>query len=333
MPGRTACSSAAIRAPSASAITTGLARYPRGVPELPDVEIYVEALRARIGERRLECCRLKSPFLLRTALPPLVQASGRQIESVARLGKRIVFELGPSGRAGEGDWLALVLHLMIAGRLHWKARGAALARRTDLAAFDFETGTLVLTEAGTKKRASLHVLGERAGLAALDRGGLEPLEVGLAAFAERLRGAPHTVKRALCDPRLFHGIGNAYSDEILHRAKLSPLARAPRLDEAEVARLHAAMRAVLGEWVERLRAQARGGFPEKVTAFRPEMAVHGKFQQPCPVCAAPIQRILRADNEVDYCPRCQTGGKILKDRVLSQLLKDDWPSSLEELEE
>jgi formamidopyrimidine-DNA glycosylase len=276
---------------------------------------------------------LKSPFLLRTAVPPLAEAGGRVVERVARLGKRIVLELGPSGRGGESAWLALVLHLMIAGRLHWRLCGATLAKRTDLAAFDFESGTLVLTEAGTKKRAALHVVGERRGLAALDRGGLEPLTAGLTEFGTRLRGARHTLKRALCDPRVLSGIGNAYSDEILHRARLSPLARVPTLDDEELTRLHAAVRAVLIEWVERLRAQAGGEFPEKVTAFRVEMAVHGKFGEPCPACAAPVQRILRADSEVNYCPRCQTGGKILKDRVLSQLLKDDWPSSLDELEE
>jgi formamidopyrimidine-DNA glycosylase len=303
------------------------------VPELPDVELYVEALRERVQGRRLEACRLKSMFLLRSAVPPLAEASGRPVVALGRLGKRIVIELGPGPRPGGPAWLALVLHLMIAGRLHWRERGAALAKRTDLAAFDFEGGTLVLTEAGTKKRAALHVVGERAGLAALDRGGLEPLTADRAAFAARLGAARHTLKRALCDPSVFSGIGNAYSDEILHRARLSPLQRAENLSKEEVSRLFEAVQTVLAEWLARLRVQAAGEFPTKVTAFRPEMAVHGKFRQPCPVCAAPVQRIVRAENEIDYCARCQTGGRILKDRVLSQLLKDDWPRSLEELEE
>ena len=303
------------------------------MPELPDVALYVEALERRILGRRLEGVRLKSLFLLRSAVPPLAAASGRTVTGLARLGKRIVLELGPGPRAGEPARLYLLLHLMIAGRLHWKERGAALPRRTDLAAFDFEDGTLVLTEAGTKKRASLFVVADEAGLAAHDRGGLEPLVCELAAFEERLRGSRHTLKRALCDPRLFSGIGNAYSDEILHRAKLSPLQLAHNLEPAETARLFDAVRATLNDWIERLRAETGDGFPAKVTAFRPGMAVHGRFGQPCPVCNAPIQRIVRAENEVNYCPRCQTGGKILKDRALSVLLKDDWPSTLEELEE
>jgi formamidopyrimidine-DNA glycosylase len=304
----------------------------RAVPELPDVALYVEALAARLVEVPLEAVRLKSTFLLRSAVPPLAAAIERTVRGVGRQGKRIWIELGPSPRAGEPEGLFLVLHLMIAGRLHWRARGVPLPRRTDLAAFDFAPGTLVLTEAGTKKRAALHVT-DAAGLRALDRGGLEPLEADLATFTARLASVGCTLKRALCDPRLFAGIGNAYSDEILHRARLSPLQRAPNLTDEERARLHAATRAVLSEWLEHLRREAAGAFPEKVTAFRPGMAVHGRYREPCPVCAAPIQRILRADNEVDYCPRCQTGGRILKDRVLSQLLKDDWPRSLEELEE
>jgi formamidopyrimidine-DNA glycosylase len=303
------------------------------VPELPDVEVYVEALRSRVDGQVLTGCRLKSPFLVRTAVPPLAVAAGRVVERVGRLGKRIVLHLGASGRAGEPERLVLAVHLMIAGRLHWRERGAALAKRTDLAAFDFEPGTLVLTEAGTKRRAALHVLANEAGLAGLDRGGLEPLGCDLAGFTARLTAAPHTVKRALCDPRVLSGIGNAYSDEILHRARLSPLQRVSNLSAEELARLHGALQTVLREWTERLRTAAAGRFPEKVTAFRPEMAVHGKFGQPCPACAAPVQRIVRAENEVNYCPRCQTGGRILKDRALSQLLKDDWPSSLEELEE
>jgi formamidopyrimidine-DNA glycosylase len=293
------------------------------MPELPDVTVYVEALEQRIAGTTLHETRLKSPFLLRTAVPPLASASGRRVAGVRRLGKRIAVAL-------EGE-LFLVLHLMIAGRLHWKERGAALPRRTDLAAFDFDAGTLVLTEAGTKKRASLHVV-DASGLAGLDRGGLEVLQADLGAFAQRLAGARHTLKRALCDPGLFSGIGNAYSDEILHRARLSPLQRPENLDEDELARLFDATRAVLSEWTERLRRAAGTGFPLKVTAFRPEMAVHVRFGKPCPVCGAPVQRIVRAANEMNYCARCQTGGRILKDRALSVLLKDDWPSTLEELE-
>jgi formamidopyrimidine-DNA glycosylase len=303
------------------------------VPELPDVALYVEALAERVLGRPLERLRLKSMFLLRSAVPPLSAAMGRPVTALGRLGKRISIELGPGPRAGEPERLVLLLHLMIAGRLHWRERGAALTRRTDLAAFDFDPGTLVLTEAGTKKRASLYLVADEAGLRAHDRGGLEPLTAERAAFEARLRSAPHTLKRALCDPRLLSGIGNAYSDEILHRARLSPLQRVENLSGAEFDRLHAATRAVLGEWIERLRREAGGGFPEKVTAFREGMAVHGRFGRPCPVCAAPIQRIVRAENEFNYCARCQTGGKLLKDRALSQLLKDDWPSSLEELEE
>ena len=303
------------------------------MPELPDVALYVEALAERVQGRALEDLRLKSMFLLRSAAPSPAAAIGRRVAGVARLGKRIALELGASPRADEPPRLYLVLHLMIAGRLHWKARGAALTRRTDLAAFDFENGTLVLTEAGTKKRASLHVVADEAALRTHDRGGLEPLEIDAATFAARLLSARHTLKRALCDPRLFSGIGNAYSDEILHRARLSPLQRPENLSEAELERLYEAVRAVLNEWIERLRREAAGSFPEKVTAFRDGMAVHGRFGKPCPVCAAPVQRIIRAENEVNYCARCQTDGRILKDRVLSQLLKDDWPRSLEELEE
>ena len=304
------------------------------MPELPDIEVYVEALRRRVQEQELQRVRLKSSFLLRSAVPPLAAAHGRRVSDVRRLGKRIVLALAAASRGTPaGEPLFLVLHLMIAGRLHWKPAGAALTRRTDLAAFDFADGTLVLTEAGTKRRASLYVVAGEAGLAAHDRGGLEPLTSAPAEFEERLRSSGHTLKRALCDPRLFSGIGNAYSDEILHRARLSPLQLPRNLSSAEHARLHDATKTVLAEWTERLRREAGEGFPEKVTAFRPEMAVHGRFGEPCPVCGAPVQRIVRAENEFNYCPRCQTGGRILKDRALSQLLKDDWPSTLEELEE
>jgi formamidopyrimidine-DNA glycosylase len=303
------------------------------VPELPDVTLYVEALGARVLGRRLLDVRLRSPFLLRTAVPALAAVRGRSVIALRRLGKRVVVALGASPRASEPERLFLALHLMIAGRLHWKAPGAVPSRRTDLAAFDFEGGTLLLTEAGTKRRAALHVFADEAGLSTLDRGGLEPLACTPGSFAERLRSSPHTLKRALCDPRLVSGIGNAYSDEILHRARFSPLQRVSNLSEDQLAHLLECTRTVLQEWIERLRQEAGLEFPTKVTAFRPGMAVHGRFGQPCPTCGAPIQRIVRAENEVNYCPRCQTGGKILKDRALSLLLKDDWPGSLEELGE
>ena len=295
-----------------------------GMPELPDVQVYVEAIAARVRGQVLERIRLGNPFLVRSADPPLSEAEGRRVEGVGRLGKRIVLRL-------EGD-LLLALHLMIAGRLHWRERGAKLPGRVGLAAFDFPGGSLVLTEAGSKRRAALHLVRGEAGLRALDRGGLEPLEADLAAFGEALRRENHTLKRALTDPGLFSGIGNAYSDEILHRARLSPVKLTSRLEEGEVARLFEATRAVLGEWTERLRREAGTGFPEGVTAFRPQMAVHGRHRQPCPVCGTPIQRIVRAENEVNYCPRCQTGGQILSDRSLARLLKEDWPRTIEELE-
>jgi formamidopyrimidine-DNA glycosylase len=297
------------------------------MPELPDVEVYAEALRARLSGAPLEAVRLGSPFLLRSATPPLSEAFGRRVVAVRRLGKRLVLAL-------EGD-LFLALHLMIAGRLHWKERGAKLPGRVGLAAFDFPAGTLTLTEAGTKRRAALHLVRGEAALAALDRGGIEPLAATREAFAAALRSENHTLKRALTDPRLFAGIGNAYSDEILHRARLSPVKLTSRLADEEVAQLHEATVAVLGEWTARLRAEAAaspGGFPEKVTAFRPEMAVHGKHRQPCPVCGTLVQRIVRAENEVNYCPRCQTGGQILSDRSLARLLKEDWPRTIDELE-
>ncbi len=300
------------------------------MPELPDIEVYVEAIRARVLGQPLLGVRVENPFLVRSADPPLAEASGRRVVAVRRLGKRIVLSL-------EGD-LHLSLHLMIAGRLHWDAKaGGAKAkgggrRARALASFEFPEGTLVLTEAGTKRRAALHLVRGEAGLAALDRGGLEPLEADLAAFGAALRRENHTLKRALTDPSVLSGIGNAYSDEILHRARLSPVKLTSRLTDEEVAGLRDATRAVLGEWTERLRAEAKGAFPEGVTAFRPEMAVHGRYRQPCPVCGTLVQRIVRADNEVDYCPRCQTGGQILSDRSLARLLKSDWPRTIEELE-
>jgi formamidopyrimidine-DNA glycosylase len=295
------------------------------VPELPDVALYLESLEPRIVGRRLERVRLSSPFLLRSVDPPLSASEGRTVVALRRLGKRIVVGL-------EGD-LFLVLHLMIAGRLRWQARGAPVPRRLGLAAFDFASGTLLLTEAGTRKRAALHVVGGEAALAALDPGGLEPLEADLAAFTTALVRERHTLKRALTDPHIFSGIGNAYSDEILHRARLSPVALTTRLAPEEIARLHAAVRTTLGDWIVRLRREAGGAFPEKVTAFRPGMAVHGRYGKPCPECGTPVQRIVHAENETNYCATCQTGGRLLADRALSRLLKTDWPRSLEELEE
>jgi formamidopyrimidine-DNA glycosylase len=293
------------------------------MPELPDVVVYVESLEARIAGQRVEQVRALNPFLLRTATPPLAAVDGKRVTGVQRLGKRIVIAL-------ETD-LFLVLHLMIAGRLRWLELGAKPPARITLALFQFATGMLAFTEAGTKRRASLHVVQGRDALAAFDMGGLETIDADLAAFAERLRRENHTLKRALTDPRLFSGIGNAYSDEILHRARLSPIALTQKLDDEEIARLHAATRAVLAEWTARLRAEAAGGFPHNVTAFRPQMAAHGKFGQPCPVCAAPIQRIVYAENETNYCARCQTGGTVLADRALSRLLKASWPRSIDEL--
>jgi formamidopyrimidine-DNA glycosylase len=293
------------------------------MPELPDITVYLEALNRRIVGRRLNKVRMRSPFLVRTYDPPLGAAEGKAVRELRRIGKRIAI--------GLDDDLWLILHLMIAGRLHWKEPGAKLPGKHALAAFDFENGTLLLTEAGSKHRASLHVvLGEDA-LKAHDPGGLDVFAATAAQFAAAVRRENHTVKRVLTDPRVFDGIGNAYSDEILHRARLSPFALSQKLSEEEVGRLFTATRAVLREWIERLRAQAGDGFPEKVTAFRPDMAVHGKFKQPCPVCGAPVQRIRYADNETNYCPGCQTGGRILADRSLSRLLRDDWPRHLDDL--
>ena len=294
------------------------------VPELPDITVYVEALNRRVAGARLEDVRLKSPFLLRSVDPPMSALRGKSVLEVRRLGKRIVF-------AFEDD-LYLVLHLMIAGRLKWRDAGKKPSGKIDLAAFDFSTGTLLLTEAGTKKRASLHVVGGAPALATFDRGGLEVLSATPNEFAERLTSESHTVKRALTDPRLFSGIGNAYSDEILHRARLSPIAMTLKLPLADTERLRMAVREVLTEWTERLRAEAKGNFPEKVTAFRGEMAAHGKYGQPCPRCGTRIQRIRYAANETNYCPECQTGGRLLADRALSRLLREDWPRTLEEME-
>ncbi len=294
------------------------------MPELPDITVYLEQLERRVLGRTLERARVASPSLLRTAEPPLAAAEGRRVVGLRRLGKRIVLAL-------EGD-LFLVVHLMVAGRLHWRRRGAAIPRKRAHAAFDFPDGTLLLTEAGAKKRASLHVVEGEVALAAHDPGGLEVLDADLAAFRARLVAESHTLKRALTDPRLFSGIGNAYSDEILHAARLSPVRQSRQLDEAEVARLHDAARATLVAWTERLRAETGDAFPEKVTAFRPGMAVHGRFREPCPACGSPVQRIAYAEHETNYCPTCQTGGRLLADRALSRLLRADWPRTLEELE-
>lgn len=296
-----------------------------GVPELPDITIYLEALGERILGRPLRALRIGSPFLLRTAEPSVDLLPGREVSGLSRLGKRIVFEF--SG----GLWL--VLHLMIAGRLHWRPAGARLAGRTSLAVFEFDNGKLWLTEAGTKRRAALHLVRSADQLRKLDPGGLEVLGSNLDDFARTLASHHHTLKRALTDPRLFSGIGNAYSDEILHRARLSPVQLTHKLTPDAVARLHSAAQERLALWIERLRAQAAGGFPEQVTAFRPEMAVHGKYGQPCPVCGVKVQRIRYAENETNYCPGCQTEGRLLADRALSLLLKKDWPRTPEELEE
>jgi formamidopyrimidine-DNA glycosylase len=295
------------------------------VPELPDITAYLEALDARVAGATLEHITLKSPFLLRSFDPPLSSAHGQRVTGLRRIGKRIVFALG-------GD-LFLVLHLMVAGRLHWKPRGTAPAGRIALAAFEFTQGTLLLTEASKKKRASLHLVRGEAALAALDPGGIDVLAATQEQFEAALRRENHTLKRTLTDPHLFSGIGNAYSDEILHRARLSPLLLSQKLPAEAAARLFAATQSTLYQWVERLRRDAAEKFPEKVTAFRPEMAVHGRFGKPCPDCGTKVQRIVYAENEANYCPQCQTGGKLLADRALSRLLKDDWPKTLEELEE
>jgi formamidopyrimidine-DNA glycosylase len=296
------------------------------VPELPDIVVYLEALERRIVGVEVEGFRVASPSLLRTFEPGYQEVVGRRVRTVERLGKRIVWDL-------DGG-LFLVMHLMIAGRLQWKdAPGAAIPRKVGLAAWDFGTGTLLLTEQGTKKRAGVWVFGDRAKVEAENRGGVEPLEVTAEEFREALTRENRTLKRALTDPRLFSGIGNAYSDEILWESQLSPVKRTGQLDAEEIGRLHAAVRSSLTRWTDLMRAQVGEGWPTKVTAFRPEMAAHGKYGEPCPRCGSPIQRISYASNETNYCATCQTGGKLLADRSLSRLLKDDWPATLEELEE
>ena len=295
------------------------------MPELPDVTVYVEALQARVAGARLEGVRLASPFVVRSFDPPIKDADGRVVAGLRRVGKRVVFAL-------EGD-LFLAIHLMIAGRLHWKTAGAKVPGKVGLAAFDFSTGTLTLTEAGTKRRAAIHLLKGEEALAALDAGGVEPLACTAEEFSAALTRENHTLKRALTDPHILSGIGNAYSDEILHRARLSPVRQTRALSDGEHTRLYDATRATLYDWIVRLREAAGGEFPEGVTAFRPEMAVHGRYGKPCPDCGATVQRIRHADNETNYCAKCQTGGKLLADRALSRLLRADWPRTVEEMEE
>ncbi len=293
--------------------------------ELPDVTVYVERIAERVLGQPLERVRLASAFVLRTARPPIGEAVGRDVTGTRRIGKRIVLAL-------RGDWF-LVIHLMIAGRLQWEERGHKIPGKIGLLAFDFPNGTLLLTEAGTTKRASLHLVVGEAELLAFDQGGLEVLDASPRAFSDAMTRERHTLKRALTDPHILSGVGNAYSDEILHRARLSPLTLTDRLAPTEWERLYAATVQVLREWTDRLRAESAAEFPRKVTAFRPEMAVHGRYGKPCPVCGTKVQRIVYSRNEANYCPTCQTGGRLLADRSLSRLLRDDWPRSLEELEE
>jgi len=295
------------------------------MPELPDVTVYIEALHERILDQPIQKIRIGSPFIVRSFDPPIREAEGKKVLGLRRLGKRIVFELE--------DELFLIVHLMIAGRFHWKPEGAKIARKYGQAAFDFPHGTLLLTEAGTKKRASIYLVRSEAALREHDPGGLEVFDVSLDEFRRALTRENHTLKRSLTDPHLFSGIGNAYSDEILHRARLSPIRLTQQMTAKEIEALYHAVRESMVEWIERLRKERGSDFPEKVTAFRPDMAVHGKYGKPCPVCGSPVQRIVHAENETNYCARCQTGGKLLADRSLSRLLKDDWPRSLEELEE
>jgi formamidopyrimidine-DNA glycosylase len=294
------------------------------MPELPDIVVYLEALDARVRGKVLERVRILNPFLLRSTTPPLAAVEGKMVTGLRRIGKRIVIGL-------DGE-LFLVLHLMVAGRLRWLAPRDKVPGRIALALLEFSDGRLVFTEAGTKRRASLHLVQGEAALAQFDAGGLEVLDTDVATFGHRLKAENHTLKRALTDPHIFSGIGNAYSDEILHRAKLSPVALTSQLAPQDIARLHLATQATLEEWTEKLRADAAGAFPEKVTAFRESMAVHGRFGLPCPVCGAPVQRIVYAENETNYCARCQTGGKVLADRALSRLLKSSWPRNIDELE-
>jgi formamidopyrimidine-DNA glycosylase len=329
------------------------------MPELPDVTVYIESLAAKVRGQVLKRVRILNPFVLRTAVPPITQAEGCTLQAVERLGKRLVLVLrppasspspaappsslsspspsspsAPSSPSSAGSTeLLLVIHLMIAGRLRWLAPGAKPPGRISLAALEFETGQIMLTEAGTQRRASMHLLPDRAALAAMDPGGLDVFAIDAATFAARLQSENHTLKRALTNPQLFGGIGNAYSDEILHRARLSPITLTRKLDNSEMQRLFDACRSVLAEWTERLRAEAaaHGGWPDKVTAFHPQMAVHGRFGQPCPDCGTPVQRIVHADNETNYCARCQTGGKLLADRALSRLLKASWPKHIDDV--
>ena len=295
------------------------------MPELPDATVYIEALSERVLNQPIQKIRIGSPFVVRSFDPPISAAEAKKVLALRRLGKRIVFQLE--------DDLFLIVHLMIAGRFHWKPKGAKIARKYGQAAFDFPDGTLLLTEAGTKKRASIHLVRGEAALQEHDPGGLEVLDASLDEFRQALTRENHTLKRSLTDPHVFSGIGNAYSDEILHSAKLSPIRLTQQMTAAEIERLYRAVRESLTEWVSRLQKERGTGFPEKVTAFRPDMAVHGRYRKPCPVCGSPVQRIVHAENETNYCAKCQTGGKLLADRSLSRLLKDDWPRTLEEMEE
>ena len=294
------------------------------MPELPDVTIYLEALTSRVLGQPLERLRVGNPFVVRTIAPSPESLAGRRVTALRRLGKRIVIEL-------DGG-VAVVIHLMIAGRLRWRERGAAIPGKVGLAAFDFPAGSVIFTEAGSKRQASIHIVEGQAALEALNPQGLEVMDADLAAFGARLTAQNHTLKRALTDPRIFSGIGNAYSDEILHAAKLSPMKTTSTLSADEIARLYEATRATLAAWIDRLRSQLGGEFPDKVTAFHPEMAVHGRYGHPCPACGAAVQRIVYARNEANYCAKCQTGGKLLSDRAMSRLLKEDWPRTLDELE-
>jgi formamidopyrimidine-DNA glycosylase len=294
------------------------------VPELPDVTVYIETLKPRILGHEIRAAKAMNPFVLRTVTPPLSAVVGTHVRSISRLGKRIVI--------GTDDAIFIVIHLMIAGRLRWREGGKTIAGKLAQASLDFEKGTLYLTEAGSKRRASIHLVQGADALAQFDRGGLEVLDADIADFAERLKRENHTLKRSLTDPRLFSGIGNAYSDELLHRARMSPLQLTSRLTDEQIAQLFDATKATLIDWTERLRAEVGDGFPEKVTAFREGMAVHGRYKLPCPVCGSPVQRIRYADNETNYCARCQTGGRLLADRAMSRLLKQDWPRSIDEVE-